>query len=69
MTAEDIRALSIAQKLQIMETIWEDLRAQFERVEVPEELRQLLDNRRARVRDGSAQLLDWDDVKSTIGKR
>ena len=69
MTAEDIKALPIGRKLQIMEAIWEDLRAQFERVEVPDELRNLLDQRRARVRDGSAQLLDWDDVKSTLGKR
>ncbi len=68
MTAEDVRALPIGQKLQIMEAIWEDLRTHFERLDVPEQLKELLDQRRARVRDGSAQLLDWDAVKSTIGK-
>ncbi|HKX60562.1 MAG TPA: addiction module protein [Verrucomicrobiae bacterium] len=69
MTAEEVRALPIGQKLQLMEAIWEDLRAQFERLDVPEELGKLLDQRRARVRDGSAQLLDWDEVKSTLGKQ
>ena len=68
MSAEEVRALPIARKLQIMEAIWEDLHAQFERLDVSEELRTLLDERRARVRDGSVQLLDWDEVKSTIGK-
>ena len=68
MTAEDIKTLPIAQKIQIMEAIWEDLRDRFERMELPPQLKGLLDQRRARVRDGSAQLLDWDSVKSSIGR-
>lgn len=69
MTSEEVKAMPISQKLQIMEAIWGDLRDRFERLEVPPELRELLDQRRARVRDGSAQLLDWDSVKVTIGRR
>lgn len=68
MTAEDVKALPIAQKIQIMEAIWEDLRDRFEHLDLPQELKGLLDQRRARVRDGSAQLHDWDSVKSTIGR-
>lgn len=68
MTVEDVRALPISQKLQIMEAIWEDLRDQFDGLDVPEELRKFLDHRRARVRDGSAQLLDWEGVKTILGK-
>ena len=68
MTAEDIKTLPIAQKIQIMEAIWEDLRDRFEHFEVPPQLKELLDQRRARVRNGSAQLLDWDSVKSSIGR-
>ena len=67
MTVEEIKNLSIAQKLQIMEAIWEDFRAQFEKFDSPTQLKELLDQRRARVRDGSAQLLEWDTVKSKIG--
>jgi putative addiction module component (TIGR02574 family) len=68
MTAEEVKTLPLAQKIQIMEAIWEDFRAHFEHFDVPDQLKTLLDQRRARVRDGSAQLLDWDKVKSTLGK-
>lgn len=68
MTAQDIKTLPASEKLQIMEAIWEDLREQFERSELPAQFKALLDQRRARVRDGSARVLDWDAVKSTIGR-
>jgi len=69
MTAEDVKALPIDRKIQIMEAIWEDFRDRFERLEVPQEQKDLLDHRRARVRDGAAQLLDWESVKGTVGRR
>ena len=68
MTVEEVRTLPLAQKIQIMEAIWEDLRDRFEQAELPDRLKRLLDQRRARARDGSAKLLDWDTVKSGIGR-
>ncbi len=68
MTAEDVKALPINRKIQIMETIWEDFRDRFDRLDVPQPQRDLLDERRARVRDGVAQLLDWDSVKGSVGR-
>ena len=68
MTAEEVRALPVAQKLQLMEVIWEDLRERFEQAEIPYSLTVLLDQRRARARDGAARVLDWDTVKSQIGQ-
>ena len=68
MTAEDVKALPINRKIQIMETIWEDFRDRFDRLDVPQPQRDLLDERRARVRDGVAQLLDWDSGKGSIGR-
>lgn len=68
MTVEELRTLPLAQKMQIMEAIWEDLRDRFEQAEVPQRQKDLLDQRRARVRDGSARILDWDSVKSEIGR-
>jgi putative addiction module component (TIGR02574 family) len=68
MTAEEVRTLPLAQKLQLMEAIWEDLRDRFEQSELPQRLKDLLDQRRARVREGSAKVLDWDTVKSGIGR-
>jgi putative addiction module component (TIGR02574 family) len=69
MTAEEVKALPIEQKIQIMEAIWEDLRERFDRLEISEQLKELLDRRRARVEKGEARLLDWDSVKGTIGRR
>ena len=68
MTAEEIKALPVDQKIRIMEAIWEDFRDRFDRMEIPQEQKDLLDERRARVREGKAQLLDWDSVKGTIGR-
>lgn len=67
MTAEQVKALPVDQKIRIMEAIWEDFRDRFERMDVPQEQKDLLDQRRARVREGKARLLHWDSVKGTIG--
>ena len=67
MTAEDVKALPIDRKIQIMEAIWEDFRDRFDRLDVSPQQKDLLDRRRARVRTGAAQLLDWESVKGTIG--
>lgn len=68
MTVEEVKALPVAQKMQIMEAIWEDLRDRFEQAEIADSTKRLLDQRRARARDGSSVLLDWDSVKSAIGR-
>ncbi|PWU17809.1 MAG: hypothetical protein C5B50_10475 [Verrucomicrobia bacterium] len=69
MTAEDVKALPIETKIQIMEVIWEDLRSRFDRLEISQEQKSLLDRRRARVKQGKAKLLDWDTAKRKIGRR
>jgi hypothetical protein len=68
MSIEEIKALPIAQKLQIMEALWEDLRERFEQSDILEEHKEILDARRRQVDSGSAKLLDWDKVKSTSGR-
>lgn len=61
MTAEEVKALPMERKLQIMEAIWEDLRDRFDRLEIPQHQKDLLDQRRARVREGTVRLLDWEN--------
>lgn len=68
MTTEEVKALTVERKIQIMEAIWEDFRERFERSEISPQQKELLDRRRARVREGAAQLLDWDSVKGTLGR-
>lgn len=68
MTVDEVRLLPVAQKIQIMEAIWEDLRDRVEASEIPEGLKKVLDRRRERVREGEVHLVDWDRVKSSIGR-
>ncbi len=68
MTVADIAKLSLREKLQVMEAIWEDLRGRVDTMEVPEEHRRILDERRARIESGEAKLLDWDQVKHSLGR-
>jgi putative addiction module component (TIGR02574 family) len=58
--------MSVEQKLQIMEAIWTGLRERFENLDLSEAQKDLIEWRRARVRDGRARLLDWDAVKGEI---
>jgi hypothetical protein len=67
MSLAEISKLPLREKLQIMEAIWEDLRGQADRFEVPQEHRELLDSRRERAATGKAVLRDWDAVKHSIG--
>jgi hypothetical protein len=66
MIAAEAKAMSIGQKFQIMEAIWEDLRERFESMPVSDEVKALLDERRERVARGESRLLDWDQVKSAV---
>jgi hypothetical protein len=68
MTVQEIKTLPTREKFQLMETLWEDLKDHYEAFECSPELRLLLDERRARVLRGEAGLVDWDEVKSTIGR-
>ncbi len=68
MSIAEIHQLPIEEKLQIMEALWEDLRDRFEQMEILQSQKTLLDERRARVENGAAKLLDWDAAKSTIGR-
>jgi putative addiction module component (TIGR02574 family) len=69
MTTEELKALPVDEKIRMMEAIWEDFRERFDRMEIPQEQKDLLDQRRARVREGKTRLRDWDSVKGTIGRR
>jgi putative addiction module component (TIGR02574 family) len=69
MSITQIRQLPLAEKLQIMEAIWEDLRGQAEKVPVPNWHQKLLDERRKAVEEGREEVFDWDSIKDTLGPR
>ena len=68
MTANEVKDLPMDEKMQIMEILWDEFRERFENADVSDRVKELLDNRRERVNSGAATLLDWDSVKSTIGR-
>lgn len=68
MTTTDVKDLSVEDKLKLMESLWLDLREHAEAADIPEAHKRLLDERRARVESGEAELHDWDEVKDSIGK-
>jgi len=49
-----------------MESLWEDLSRSPQAIESPEWHNNILDERRQRVADGTAQFEDWDDAKAKI---
>jgi putative addiction module component (TIGR02574 family) len=69
MSVADIRRLPLPEKLQLMEALWEDLRSHIQDSPVPDWHKKLLDERRQAVEQGTEKILEWDDVKNTIGRR
>ena len=69
MSTIEISQLTLREKFQIMQAIWEDLRTQVDGFEVPQSHKDILDDRRRRVEKGEAKLLDWDQAKHAIGRR
>ena len=69
MSAIELSKFSLREKLQIMESIWEDLRHHVDRLEVPQSHKDILDERRQRIDSGEAKIYSWDDVKHSSGKR
>ena len=67
MSITEIRELPLNEKLQIMEALWEDLRAHAEQASVPEGQKDLLDARRKAVEQGREAILEWDQVKTSLG--
>lgn len=68
MSTTDVLQLPLRERLQIMETIWEDLRGRADSFHIPQDQKELLDLRRARVASGESIILDWDSVKHSIGR-
>jgi putative addiction module component (TIGR02574 family) len=63
----EIQQLPLSEKLQIMEAIWEDLRLHADQVPVPQWHKDLLDVRRKAVDENREEILEWDEVKHSLG--
>lgn len=65
----DVKTMTTEEKLLTMKSLWDDMRQNFENSAESKEICSLLDRRVARVESGEAELLDWEKVKGSIGRR
>jgi hypothetical protein len=52
-----------------MEALWDDLRANADAVLMPDWQKQLLDARPKAVSEGRERVLEWDEIKDSLGKQ
>ena len=64
-----LHEMTIQEKLAAMEALWEDLSRTPEAIESPEWHKEILDDRRQRVADGTTQFEDWEKVKARIREK
>ncbi len=58
--AEEIQAMPLHEKLQVMETLWDDIARRGDDLEMPQWQKDLLDQRERLVAEGKAEFLDWE---------
>lgn len=68
MATIEISSLSSREKFQLMEALWDDMRQKAGESVIPKDHQKILETRWARVQSGESELLDWDDIKETIGR-
>ena len=61
--------LSFAEKLQLVEDLWDDLAATPEAVPIQDWQKEELGRRKANLRDDPASGLTWDEVKQRVRSR
>ena len=61
--------MTVSEKLQLMEALWEDLSRNADAVESPEWHREVLEDREQRIASGEARFSDWEQSKAEIRRR
>jgi hypothetical protein len=64
-----LNEMSVEEKLQTMETIWQDLSANPEQIESPAWHEEELRVREAQIESGEAKFLDWEKAKDEIRRQ
>ena len=61
-----LKDMSLHEKLSAMESLWEDLTRTPEAIDSPAWHKDVLDERRQHVADGSSRFVDWETAKVNI---
>ena len=64
----DVKSMTKEEKFLTMKNLWEDMRRDVGSAPETPEIIDLLDERVARIGSGDAELLNWDEVKGSIGR-
>lgn len=64
-----LETMTVAEKLDALDLIWNDLRRNAEKLPVPEWHKQILENRRKAFERGEIGYTDWETAKEEIRKR
>jgi len=64
-----LEKMTIAEKLRMMEMLWNDLTRDEERFESPEWHGAVLRERAARVKQGKESFMDWETAKKQLRNR
>ncbi len=65
----EIRLLSKAEKLRMMEAIWEDLSKDDDEVESPKWHQDALEETEERLKTGKEKVVDWGKAKEDLRER
>jgi hypothetical protein len=64
-----LKDMTLQEKLAVMESIWEDLARTPEAIESPAWHKDIIDERRQRLAEGTARFTDWETAKADIRKK
>ncbi len=64
MTITEIEKMSIIERLQTMEKLWDSLCHEESEIESPEWHKEILESRRKKIKEGKATFISLEDLKS-----
>jgi len=65
-TSLPLKDMSIEEKIQTMEALWEDLCQNADNVKSPSWHQDILQERENMIKEGSNEFVDWDKAKKNI---
>jgi len=65
-TSLPLKDMSIEEKIQTMEALWEDLCQNADNVKSPSWHQDILQERENMIKEGSDEFVDWDKAKKNI---
>lgn len=64
-----LKEMTLQEKLDAMESLWEDLVRTPEAIESPAWHKEILDERLRKLKEGKTQFIDWETAKEALRKK